>query len=160
MLSMIVLPTRAAYKLSFAQTNDNFMAPQGVAWVVPGGNNTPIIIASGPGTVRVTLNVGAQYWAPTGTAGVVSFTTDGDFVASSPKKPLALHFLGDSITAATNVHGGISPCGDGGYESDYMASWAGIVCYALGANCSTIAVGGRGLVRNCCGMGACIFSLS
>ena len=71
-----------------------------------------------------------------------------------------LHFLGDSITAATNVHGlGLVKCGDAGKESDYLASWAGLLGSAFDADCHTVAVGGKGLVKNCCGSGELILKL-
>jgi hypothetical protein len=38
-----------------------------------------------------------------------------------------------------------------GSYADYSSSWAGVLCAFFGASCSTVAVGGIGLVRNCCG---------
>ena len=149
-----MIPTSAAYKISFTQENEGFFPQQGRAWITPASAGSPIVVASGAGTVRVTLNVPAQYWAPHGTAGIASFTTDGSFVAPPPLRR-TLHFLGDSITAATNVHGlpGVAHCADEGFEADYASSWAGLLCAAFDADCSTVAVGGKGLVRNCCQSG-------
>lgn len=74
---------------------------------------------------------------------MLSLTTDGAFVPVKqlPAPARVMHFLGDSITAAHGVHGGAAGCPDSGFTSDYSANWAGILCAAFGANCSTIAVG-------------------
>lgn len=80
---------------------------------------------------------------------------DGVFAPAAPAPSCVLHVLGDSITAATNVHGGFK-CADSGFFADYSSSWAGIVCNSFGASCSTVAVGGKGLVRNCCDSGTTI----
>lgn len=60
-----------------------------------------------------------------------------------------LAILGDSITAATNIHGGKGFCADSGPYSDYSASWAGIVCDRFNASCDTVAVGGKCLTSVC-----------
>lgn len=64
--------------------------------------------------------------------------------------------MGDSISAATNVRGGFPRCADEGLYADYSSSWAGILCALFGASCSTVAVGGKGLVQNCCDKGTTV----
>ena len=141
-----------AFKLSFSQSAEGYMPFQGISWVPASGMNESIVIASGAGTVDVTLNTPADYWARGNSAAVIlSLTTDGTFTAAPPAPSRVLHILGDSITAATNIHGGVTKgCADGGYQADASSSWAGILCPFFSASCSTVAVGGKGLVRNCC----------
>ena len=68
-------------------------------------------------------------------------------------KPVAgsrnIEIIGDSITAATNV---VRPefapsCGDGGFQSDWSQSYSGLLCHRFGASCSTVAVGGKCVMR-------------
>lgn len=106
--------------------------------------------------------VGPQY--DVGLTFIHSFVTDGIFVKVPLNKTLGrggggpnnkqrrMEFVGDSITAATNV---IRPhdapaCADWfGYQSDWSQTYAGLLCHALNASCSTIAVGGRCIMREC-----------
>lgn len=44
-------------------------------------------------------------------------------------------------------------CGDAGLYSDYPLSYMAQLCLAFGANCSTIAWGGKGMYENCCDKG-------
>ena len=127
---------------------------QGVALVpASGANETFVASAGGAGEVKVVLNVPADYWASGADAAVIlTLESDGDF-NPAPLPTRVLHVLGDSITAATNVRGGFERCADEGLYADYSSSWAGILCAFLGASCSTVAVGGKGLVKNCCDSG-------
>jgi hypothetical protein len=70
-----------------------------------------------------------------------------DLFTRTPAHRLAI--LGDSITAATNIHGGKGFCADSGPYSDYSSSWAGIVCDRFNASCDTVAVGGKCLTSPC-----------
>ena len=151
-----VLPTSHAYKLSFAQAVEGYLPQQGVSWVAPSDAGGPgLVVAVGPGRAVVALNTPPQYYAQQGgTSGIATFTTDGAFLPAV-RSSRVLHFIGDSITAATNVVGGISPggCADEGYQANWAASWSGILCNYFDADCTTVAMGGKGLVRNCCDAG-------
>jgi hypothetical protein len=135
-------------------------------WVSPAaadanGTVTVVVAVRGGADSLVSLNSPPQYFTSMNSPGkdvaLVSFTTDGSF--SEPLAPFKrrMEFIGDSITAATNIHAPApwvySSCGDGGLQCDYSASWSGILCSSFAANCSTIAVGGKGLIRNCCNSG-------
>ena len=71
-----------------------------------------------------------------------------------------IEFVGDSITAATNLRRPVGDpdfgipqaptCADGGLFSDYPLSYMAQLCHAFQANCSTIAWGGKGMYKNCC----------
>ena len=131
---------------------------QGVALVPQTGGAESVVVGLGAGAVHFTTNTPADYW-PGGAPIVVStLESDGAFVprAAPPPARRVLHVLGDSITAATNVRGGFRSCADGGYYADYSSSWAGLVCAFFGASCSTVAVGGKGLVKNCCDAGTTV----
>lgn len=144
------------WKVATWEYAQNYYIPTSINWVSPAylnNNGTTIsVVVSVSGLESiVSLNSPPQYFI--GSTGndicIVSFTTDGEF--SSPSAPFTRHieFVGDSITAATNIHSH-PPCADGGLQCDYSVSWAGLLCANFSANCSTIAVGGKGLVRNCC----------
>lgn len=130
---------------------------QGASWVPATGLNESVVVGVGATATRVLLNDPADYWCrgSSAAAAIVSLTTDGDFVPAAAAPARVLHVLGDSITAATNIHGGFK-CADEGLFADYSVSWAGILCNAFGASCSTVAVGGKGLVRNCCDSGTTV----
>lgn len=96
-------------------------------------------------------------------ATLISLSTDGTFVTPQIQPTVAtrrIEFVGDSITAATNLRRpagdpafGIPQaptCGDSGLYSDYPLSYMAQLCQAFGANCSTIAWGGKGMFKNCC----------
>ena len=89
---------------------------------------------------------------------LLSLSTDGVFAAPQIAPTTAtrrIEFVGDSITAATNLRRprgdpeyGIPEaptCGDYGLFSDYPLSYMALLCQAFGANCSTIAWGGKGM---------------
>ena len=126
---------------------------QGVVLIpATAANESFVASAGGAGEVKIVLNVPPDYWAGPGADSAVLLTleTDGVFNPAPPAPGRVLHVLGDSITAATNVRGGFPRCADGGLYADYSSSWAGILCAFFGASCSTVAVGGKGLVKNCC----------
>jgi len=138
-------PVLAGFKLRCAQSNDGFFPFQSVAWVAGSNVSETVAVASGAGVVEVVLNMPPQYFeAPGSEAVLISLTTDGAFGAAPAPPALVMHVLGDSITAATNIHGGVNnACADYGYENDYSASYGGLLCGHLGASCSTVAVGGQ-----------------
>lgn len=81
---------------------------------------------------------------------------DGVFVAAAnpPKPGRRIEFIGDSITAATNVvrPPGAPSCGDAGYQSDWSQTYEALLCHRFSADCSTIAVGGKCVMRECGGL--------
>lgn len=135
------------FHVGFYQSNEGYMPFEGIAWVPGSGLNETVVVGAGAGTVDLILNEPPQYFK---TATLLSLTTDGEFTAPTAPTRI-LHALGDSITAATNVRGGFPHCADSGMQADYSSSWMGILCNFFDASCSTVAVGGHGLVRNCCG---------
>lgn len=159
-LKALVSPAvSVAHKLTFSQGNEGYWPWQGSTWVIPNDavSGVGLTIGVGPGEVRVSPNQPPQYWAQAAPAegALLGFETNGAFLpVAPPAQRRVMHFLGDSITAATNVHGGVlSSCHDGGYEADWAASYSGQLCSWFDAECSVIAVGGKGLVRNCCDNG-------
>ena len=67
-----------------------------------------------------------------------------DFLGGATRR--SIEFVGDSITAATNVvrpEGATHSCGDAGYQSDWSLTYAARLCHRFGAACSTVAVGGK-----------------
>jgi len=110
---------------------------------------------------------------------LVSLESDGTFLpvvdATAPPPPQRrITFIGDSITAATNnrrpfgdvtingMFGPIAPieeapsCADWtGLQGDYTLTYQAHLCRSInGSNCTTVAVGGKGLYANCCDSGA------
>ena len=97
----------------------------------------------------------------TGITTIHSFETDGTFVALAPSAALGgarkrtIEFIGDSITAATNVvrpEGASHSCGDGGFQSDWSQTYSALLCHRFGAACSTVAVGGKCVMHECGGL--------
>ena len=85
---------------------------------------------------------------------LVSLTTDGGFLQAAPPgggpgtPHRTIEWVGDSMMG-TNVRrwdmGGQTSRACLGVESDYTLTSNAQVCATLGANCSTIAVGGHGM---------------
>ena len=87
---------------------------------------------------------------------VHGFRTDGAFIAD-PRPPPArrnIEFVGDSVSAATNlVRPAGAPACRGTYaQMDWSLSYAALLCHHFGASCSTIAMGGRCMMRECGGL--------
>lgn len=92
---------------------------------------------------------------------VIGFETDGTFLNSSTGSTnwpyfrlfheRSVEFIGDSITAATNINRapGSPGCGDMGLESSWGQSYSAHLCRYFGAQCSTIAVGGHCVMEEC-----------
>lgn len=147
------------FKLSFYQSSQGNVPWEGVSWVPATGQNESIVVSVGSGEVgvHVMLNTPPDYWADgAGAAVILSLESDGTFLPAPPASTRVLHTLGDSITAATNIHGGFHACADGGQYADYSSSWTGLLCSLFGADCTTVAVGGKGLVKNCCDTGTVV----
>jgi hypothetical protein len=91
-----------------------------------------------------------------GATTIHGFRTDGSFVPDL--HPLPLHrnieFIGDSITAATNLvrPAGAPACRGDSFQQDWTQSYAALLCHRFGASCSTIAVGGKCMMKECGGL--------
>ena len=143
-------PTLVGFKIRVTQSSFGYFPVQGVVWVLGSNASETVPIASNNAdgcVAELVLNVDAQYFesaGPESLATLLSLTTDGTFDAAPPPPPFTMHVVGDSITAATNIHGGVmNQCADGGLQCDYSASWGGLLCGHFGASCSTIAVGSQ-----------------
>eukprot|EP01052_Picozoa_sp_SAG31_P031380 SAG31_NODE_3317_length_4424_cov_3.662197_5_plen_557_part_00 len=118
-------------------------------------------------STQVTVTImNDQEWATGGVVTLLSLSSDGVFVPPVLPKTMAtrrLVFVGDSITAGTNLR---RPIGDpahgipmapptpiSGIMDDYPLTYQAQLCQAFGANCSTIAYGGKGMYKNCCDEG-------
>ena len=151
-----------------AYTSDQgfMLSPQVQFWVPASGNphNSTLLWTGSPSSRIITLEniVDPQYG--TGITTVHSFQTDGQFTALAAAAMQGggpnggtrrIEFIGDSITAATNVvrpEGMTKGCGDGGYQSDWSQTYEGLLCHRFGASCSTIAVGGKCVMSECGGL--------
>ncbi|KAK7242862.1 hypothetical protein SO694_00015455 [Aureococcus anophagefferens] len=114
-------------------------------------------LAERPRDVIATVEnlVSPQYG--TGVTTVRRFETDGAFAALAPAERLggadgrSIEFVGDSITAATNVvrPPGVAACADAGYESDWSQSYGGLLARRFNAAASAVAVGGKCVTERC-----------
>jgi lysophospholipase L1-like esterase len=150
--------TGSPFKVAAWEYNQGYYVAEGYSWAVPAsatnGTFSALVAANGGDTI-VSLNSPPQYFTGEGRPGadvcLSGFTTDGTIKPAASPLSRTMVFIGDSITAATNIHGhNPGACGDEGMQCDYSASWAGLLSAAYGANSTTIAVGGKGLIRNCC----------
>ena len=149
---------------------------------LPTGNTT-VVLAAGAGLMRtavVTLFQNNNHEGSVGSQSIslVALETDGVFLpAVKPAKLLPkqrrITFIGDSITAATNNRrpygdlsingadgpiqflGGAPTCADWtGLQGDYSLTYQATLCRNISnSNCTTVAVGGKGMYRNCCDPG-------
>ena len=107
----------SSIKTAVYQYNQGWYYPESVNWVNEASGADALFLAPQPSPIKLASNVPPQYFNKDGSGQVlevVSFSTDGSFLATTPF-PRALEFVGDSITAATNVHAH-PPCGDGGLQ--------------------------------------------
>lgn len=124
--------------------------PQTQFWVNkdPRFANKLLYAANGKESTMITISniVAPQYG--TGITEAFSFETDGKF-EPVPQQTRRMEFVGDSITAATNVvrPEGAPHCGDGGYQSDWSQTYSALLCQHFDASCSTIAVGGKCIMK-------------
>lgn len=153
-------PTLSRLRLTTWQYDEGAFYPEAQPWVIPALGSP-----AANGTVEVDVPIAAfettdviwatqvppQYWSRTPLV-IVRYNTDGTFQQAA-SFTRSLEFIGDSITAATNMHAH-PPCGDEGFQSDVGQSYSTLLCRNFTAACSIIAVGGKGLVRNCCDQGA------
>lgn len=115
-------------------------------------------------STQVTVTImNDQEWSTGGVVTLLSLSSDGVFVPPTLPKTMATRrmvFVGDSITAGTNLRRPIGDPGHGiprapntpisGIMDDYPLTYQAQLCQAFGANCSTIAYGGKGMYKNCC----------
>lgn len=155
--------TRGTRLKAYTSDAGFLMYPEVQFWV-RGGNTTvshDLLLSNRGLGATVTLEniVDPQYG--TGITTIHSFETDGTFVALAPSAALGgarkrtIEFIGDSITAATNVvrpEGASHSCGDGGYQSDWSQTYSALLCHRFGAACSTVAVGGKCVMHECGGL--------
>jgi len=130
-------------------------------WIIPGVHE--YLVASGLGGVQRLIRIieimSPPYMnaSPNQDIGYVSFRTDGDFIniTSYNRNTRRLVIIGDSITAACAlVAFPPAPCSDTtGWQSDYTLSYGHLLCNNFSANCTSIAVSGKGLIANCCDQG-------
>ena len=75
---------------------------------------------------------------------VVSFSSDGVFVAAPKPSGRRLEFIGDSISAGdlNDVGGGDSRCANAAFNDDITLSSGAVLCRAFGADCMYTAWGG------------------
>eukprot|EP00040_Diaphanoeca_grandis_P003692 m.25596 g.25596 ORF g.25596 m.25596 type:complete len:411 (-) comp15077_c0_seq1:130-1362(-) len=177
-VSAIVVSAQTSFRRGtrikvYISDQDFPLYPQTQFWVGPNAsvegnlmsNSTMLFMGnskSSPLVVTLENIVDPQYGTSITT--VVSFESDGTFVDPGPRVslptgakvtiPRNIEIIGDSITAATNV---VRPefapqCGDGGFQSDWSQSYSGLLCHRFGAHCSTVAVGGKCVMRECGGL--------
>lgn len=83
---------------------------------------------------------------------VKAFSTDGSFGAPPAQRQRRLQIIGDSIIAANQIDA--IDC-----KPDYSGSYAALLCDHFEANCTTLAISGKGIYRNCCDDGATMSDL-
>lgn len=159
--------THRGTRLKAYTSDQGFMLSPQVQFWVPAASapqSSTLLWTGSPSTRIITLEniVDPQYG--TGVTTVHSFETDGSFTTLAPTAMMGggpnggtrrIEFIGDSITAATNVvrpEGMHNGCGDGGYQSDWSQTYEGLLCHRFGASCSTIAVGGKCVMHECGGL--------
>lgn len=113
-------------------------------WVTPLVQTTVLFASPSAASTTITLEnlVDPQYG--TGVTTIRTFKSDGTF-QHTPGFKRHIEFVGDSITAATNVvrPPGAPGCGDAGLQSDFSQTYEAQLCHKFGTSCSTIAVGGK-----------------
>ena len=142
----------SSFKVAFSQSDAGAMHWQGVSWLPATGASETVVVGArgGGGVVDVVLNMPPQYFeSALSNATLLSLTSVGGSFRAVQPPARVFSVLGDSITASTNIHGGTQPCADDGFEADYSASWAGLLCLFFDASCSTVAVGGKCLLEEC-----------
>mmetsp|Transcript_40261 Transcript_40261/g.101113 ORF Transcript_40261/g.101113 Transcript_40261/m.101113 type:complete len:443 (+) Transcript_40261:72-1400(+) len=79
---------------------------------------------------------------------IESFITDGGFESPPPVRQRRLEFIGDSSMAGDHIDtaAGVDHC-----RGDHSGSYSALICGYFQANCSTMALTGHSVYRNCCG---------
>ena len=165
------LPNATHARLSVAVSsggpNNGYVIPHTQVSLHPQQSGLPVLLAGGlwsaGATVHVTSNVSPDYMG--GPIRLLSLESDGTFEPTvGPRVNRTILIIGDSITAASNLNRqsgdptfGIpaqGTCADSGLYSDYSLSYMAQLCRAFDAQCTTVAVGGKGMLMNCCDKGA------
>lgn len=124
-------------------------------WVSPHAANETLIFAVDNSSYGRTLTLENMLENPDATT-IHGFRTDGSFVPELHPLPpnRNIEFIGDSITAASNLvrPAGAPPCRGGQFQMDWTQSYAALLCHRFGASCSTIAVGGKCMMKECGGL--------
>lgn len=79
---------------------------------------------------------------------IESFTTDGAFEPPPLARQRRLEFIGDSSMVGDHINTaeGVDHC-----RGDHSGSYPALICEHFQANCSTMALTGHSVYRNCCG---------
>jgi len=118
------------------------------AFTATGGGTTSNVLASGLAAGVHTVELYRQTEGPQGEARLVSLTVgDGDLMDPPAGASRLLEFIGDSITCGYGVLGALGDMDCFPTES-HWDTYAAIAGRALGAEVSTIAASGIGIVRN------------
>ena len=124
-------------------------------WVSPHAANETLLFAVDNSSYGRTLTLENMLENPDATT-IHGFRTDGHFVPDLHPLPpnRNIEFIGDSITAASNLvrPAGAPPCRGGQFQMDWTKSYAALLCHRFGASCSTIAVGGKCMMKECGGL--------
>ena len=156
-------PNRGTRLKAYTSDQNFLLYPEVQFWVKPTTVSSQYDLWLGKNSSETRVITVENIVAPqyqTGVTTVHSFQTDGTFVPLSLDQRLGgpqarrIEFIGDSITAATNVvrPAGAPPCGDGGYQSDWSQTYEGLLCHHFNADCSTVAVGGKCVMHECGGL--------
>jgi len=76
---------------------------------------------------------------------ISSFSTDGRFGGAPAQRQRRLQIIGDSITAGNQISNECSCC-----KPDHSGTYGALLCEYFDANCTTLAISGKGLYTNCC----------
>eukprot|EP00937_MAST-01D_sp_MAST-1D-sp2_P001082 g1082.t1 len=148
----------------YTSDQDFMMYPLATVWVSgrgPTASTETLLYAgdapapSGNGSSRaLTIENMLGGGTSAGVTTVHGFRSDGVFVAPPDRPPRAIEFVGDSITAATNLvrPAGAPACRGNAVQENWSLSYAARLCHRFGARCSTVAVGGRCMMRECGGL--------
>jgi hypothetical protein len=82
---------------------------------------------------------------------ISSFITDGVFGPAPPERKRRLVFIGDGITAGDHIL--TKPSGFDHCRGDHTQTSGALMCEYFQANCSTLALAGYGVYKNCCNDG-------
>lgn len=74
---------------------------------------------------------------------IKSFSTDGSFATPPEQRQRRLQIIGDSITAGNQINK--QDC-----KPDHSGTYGALLCEHFKANCTTLAISGKGIYKNCC----------
>ena len=130
--------------------------PASVFWVSARAPSNQTLLYVGDNATLGDRTITLEHMGGEGTTTMHGFITDGTFVTDPDPLPTGrrIEFIGDSITAATNLvrPAGAPSCRGDIYQLDWSQSYAAQICHKFRASCSTIAVGGKCMMRECGGL--------